>query len=203
MSSAAKSSPKTEKLEVGEGASDARPNPMLLITAKAKKAHSTTSTERIPAPTSLLEKVKTFLPRMEQEQKALQERIGNGEDVTVDNPTDGEERVIEMNVGILPGGDNNESGDWTEDSEPDSPESPPRPGDENDFTSDSDSDSTNSSSSDSESSGEGGDGKKKKKANATSKAKNSSSSRKRALVQEVGDGSSQAAENKASKVAAD
>ena len=63
MSSAAKSSPKTEKLEVGEGASDARPNPMLLITAKAKKAHSTTSTERIPAPTSLLEKVKTFLPR--------------------------------------------------------------------------------------------------------------------------------------------
>ena len=53
---------------------------------------------------------------MEQEQKALQERIGNGEDVTVDNPTDGEERVIEMNVGILPGGDNNESGDWTEDS---------------------------------------------------------------------------------------
>ena len=51
---------------------------------------------------------------MEQEQKALQERIGNGEDVTVDNPTDGDERVIEMNVGIV--ADNTDSGDWTEDS---------------------------------------------------------------------------------------
>ena len=63
MSIEAKSSPKTEKLEVGEGTSSARPNPMLLITAKAKKAHSTGSTSKIPAPTSLLEKVKTFLPR--------------------------------------------------------------------------------------------------------------------------------------------
>ena len=63
MSSEAKSSPKTEKLEAGEGTSGARPNPMLLITAKAKKAHSTGSTSKIPAPTSLLEKVKTFLPR--------------------------------------------------------------------------------------------------------------------------------------------
>ena len=53
----------TEKLEVGEGASAARPNPMLLITAKAKKAHSTTTTTKISAPSSLLEKVKTFLPR--------------------------------------------------------------------------------------------------------------------------------------------
>ena len=63
MSSEAKSSPNTEKLEVGEGASSARPNPMLLITAKARKAHATTSTEMIPAPTSLLQKVKSFLPR--------------------------------------------------------------------------------------------------------------------------------------------
>merc|ERR1712117_656829 len=190
MSSEAKSSPKTEKLEVGEGTSSARPNPMLLITAKAKKAHSTGSTSKIPAPTSLLEKVKTFLPRMEQEQKALQESIGNGEDVTVDNPTDGDERVIEMNVGIV--ADNTDSGDWTEDSEPDSPESPPRPGDENEFTSDSDSDSTNSSSSDSESS-DGGDDKK------PSTSAKSGSSRKRSLVQEVGDGTS--TENKTSKVA--
>ena len=53
---------------------------------------------------------------MEQEQKALQERIGNGEDVVVDNPTDGEERVIEMKVGIVAEGGNNDSGDWTEDS---------------------------------------------------------------------------------------
>lgn len=53
---------------------------------------------------------------MEQEQKALQERIENGEDVVVDNPTDGEERLIEMNVGLVAGGDNAESGDWTEDS---------------------------------------------------------------------------------------
>ena len=52
---------------------------------------------------------------MEQEQKALQERIGNGEDVTVDNPTDdGDASVIEMNVGIV--ADNTDSGDWTEDS---------------------------------------------------------------------------------------
>ena len=63
MSSDAKGSPNTEKLEVGEGATSTRPNPMLLITAKAKKAHSSTSTVKIPAPTSLLEKVKTFLPR--------------------------------------------------------------------------------------------------------------------------------------------
>ena len=76
--------------------------------------------------------------------------------------------------------------------EPDSPESPPRPGDNNDFTSDSDSDSTNSSSSDSESS-DGGDDKKK--ASTSSK---SNSSRKRSLVQEVGDGSPT---DKASKVA--
>ena len=53
---------------------------------------------------------------MEQEQKALQERIENGEDVVVDNPTDGEERLIEMNVGLVAGGDNADSGDWTEDS---------------------------------------------------------------------------------------
>ena len=150
---------------------------------------------------------------MEQEQKALQERIGNGEDVVVDNPTEGEQRVIEMNVGIVAG---NDDSDWTEDSgelsrfhvfhfglqyesllfalfiEPDSPESPPRPGDNNDFTSDSDSDSTNSSSSDSGSS-DGGDDKKK--ASTSSK---SNSSRKRSLVQEVGDGSPT---DKASKVA--
>ena len=50
---------------------------------------------------------------MEQEQKALQERIGNGEDVVVDNPTEGEQRVIEMNVGIVAG---NDDSDWTEDS---------------------------------------------------------------------------------------
>ena len=164
---------------------------------------------------------------MEQEQKALQERIENGEDVVVDNPTDGEERLIEMNVGLVAGGDNADSGDWTEDSgelvdfrafrgyaffsiliylernktresdvlpslpEPDSPESPPRPGDDNNFTSDSDSDSTNSSSSDSESSDGGGD--KKKTSGKTN------SSRKRSLVQELGDGSQ--TENKASKVA--
>ena len=53
---------------------------------------------------------------MEQEQKALDERIAKGEDVVVDNPTEGEERVVEMNVGIVAGGDDEDSADWTEDS---------------------------------------------------------------------------------------
>ena len=53
---------------------------------------------------------------MEQEQKTLDERIAKGEDVVVDAPTEGEEKVIEMNVGIVAGGDDGDSADWTEDS---------------------------------------------------------------------------------------
>ena len=70
--------------------------------------------------------------------------------------------------------------------EPDSPASPPRPGDDNDFTSDSDSDSTNSSSSGD--SGSSDDGKKKAKTSGAA-AKPKEPSRKRSLVQEVDDGS--------------
>ena len=69
---------------------------------------------------------------------------------------DKEERFIEMNIGIVEQSDQDEDGDdenaeennvneeddWSVDSDPDSPESPLKPGHDNDFTSDSDSDST-------------------------------------------------------------
>lgn len=117
--------PRTEeRLEVGAGSGSTTTNPMLLITSKAKKVHSAPTTERV-APSSLLQRVKSFLPLMEAEQKTLEERILRGEDVRVDNPQDDDERFVEMNVGLV---EREEKEEWSADSDPDSAPSPPRPG---------------------------------------------------------------------------
>ncbi len=135
-------------LEVCRGEKD--PHPMLLVTKEAKKAHERPlmRTEGVVKddPSSALSRVKAFLPGMaaaEQELRVRMEVMGEEERrraIQVDHVDEScGDAYVEMNVGLVEKG---READWSSDSDPDSPPSPPREGQDNEFTSDSDSDST-------------------------------------------------------------
>ena len=86
----------------------------------------------------VLSKVKNFMPQMKKADDDLKQKILEGQDVNIENLKENS-KYVEMNVGLY---ENNKSEDWSEDSEPDSPGSPPER--DNAYTSDSDSSSSDS-----------------------------------------------------------
>ena len=84
----------------------------------------------------------------------MKSRIEGGDEISVENVKE-DEYYVQMNVMKV-------DEDWSEDSDPDSPACPARPGHGDGNTSDSDSDSTISTSSGSVSSAEGGNKKRKR-----------------------------------------
>ena len=87
----------------------------------------------------VLSKVKNFMPQMKKADDDLKQKILEGQDVDIEHLNENS-KYVEMNVGLY---ENNKSGeDWSEDSEPDSPGSPPER--DNAYTSDSDSSSSDS-----------------------------------------------------------
>ena len=86
----------------------------------------------------VLSKVKNFMPQMKKADDDLKQKILDGQDVNIENLKENT-KYVEMNVGLY---ENNKTEDWSEDSEPDSPGSPPER--DNAYTSDSDSSSSDS-----------------------------------------------------------
>lgn len=115
---------------------------------------------------SVLDQVKSFLPKMAEAEVKLQSAIRDGlqDKFNVENVED-DERFVEMDVALL----KEKDGTWTSDSEADSTPSQS----ENDFTSDSDISSSSACSSSSCSSDSG--------------TKVKQSSKKRPLIQEMSD----------------
>ena len=99
------------------------------ITSSAKPDFSSIKTSET------LSKVKNFLPQLKKADEVLKRKLEEGHDVNIEN-VDKESNYVEMNVGLF----ETKSEEWSEDSEPDSPGSPPER--DNAFTSDSDSSST-------------------------------------------------------------
>merc|ERR1711874_626188 len=89
---------------------------------------------------SALKQVRSFLPRMAEAEAKLAKDIEQGlkERINIEN-VQNDERVIEMNIGLL---ENMNSESWTSDSEPDSIPSSP----DNNYTSDTEESSSSSSS---------------------------------------------------------
>merc|ERR1712141_613507 len=86
----------------------------------------------------VLSKVKNFMPQMKKADDDLKQKILDGQDVNIENLKENT-KYVEMNVGLY---ENNKTEDWSEDSDPDSPGSPPER--DNAYPSDSDSPSSDS-----------------------------------------------------------
>ncbi len=91
-----------------------------------------------PKATGALARVKNFLPQLKKAEEDLKQQIDKGENVNIEDIED--DKHIEMNVELF-----QDKTVWSEDSDPDSPPSPPER--DNAYTSDSDSSSSDSVSS--------------------------------------------------------
>lgn len=180
-----------------------------LINGPGSGSVTSNTTHRISAPSGLLSRVKSFLPAMAKAQEKLNSDLAADPELrsrldveNIDKETEDGSRVVEMNIGLMPEEDMetldqsqlmashkvsaSPGSDWTLDSDPDSPASPPRPGQDNGFTSDSDSDSTISTSTGSMSSNEESPTKAKKSSKKS--AKSHKRPQKRPLIQEIKNG---------------
>merc|ERR1712179_489657 len=141
-------------------------------------------THRIPE-SSILERVKGFLPGMKTAQDDLEKRLKSGElqpsDIDVENIEATDSKFIAMEI-LKPNEDEN-SDNWSVDSDPDS-EASSNPEHDNDYTSDSDSDSSSSSSSESSSSCSSMSDSNKK-SSSPNKKNSAMGSRKRPLIEVI------------------
>ena len=95
-------------------------------------------------PSKLLDRVKTFLPKLEAAEKTLRERIEAGENINIEDFGGDGNPHIEMNVGVTkPSNSAENSSSGSSDSEPDS--SPSSADRDNSYTSDSDTSSSSAS----------------------------------------------------------
>ena len=132
---------KIEKLEpTGVGGPDSMLN---ICGKKSSKPIPTTKPDFSSIGSSeTLAKVKNFLPQMRQADELLKQKMQDGKDVNIEN-VDEQSNYIEMNVGLYEQKKKDGEDNWSIDSEPDSPGSPPER--DNAYTSDSDSSSTGGS----------------------------------------------------------
>ena len=96
-------------------------------------------------PSKLLEKVKTFLPKLEDAEETLRARIEAGANIDIEDVGEDSSSHIEMNIGISKTSNSSEHcSSGSSDSEPDSSPSPAER--DNSYTSDSDVDTSSSAS---------------------------------------------------------